>query len=215
MSRFGLILAVLLSGLCCSPSFAQQAGDSAIVLQSTPVMSGHKSLQTAEPGRFFQVYDVRGDWLLVSAESTGWINKRNVATPKRAIEFFSERIRNNPKESNAYRARGNARLDLEQLDAAIEDFNKALELNPKDVLALIGRARARFEQEHDDAALDDFNTALAIAPRSANAWFHGGTFRALNRDDDNAIRDLNECLRLNPTYASAYTIRGLDVDCTS
>ena len=49
----------------------------------------------------------------------------------------------NPKYSEAYSNRGNAKKSLGQYQAAIEDFSKAIEINPKNSSFYNNRGNAK------------------------------------------------------------------------
>lgn len=70
-----------------------------------------------------------------------------------AIEKFSQALRLNPQDSQAYVNRGNARHEIAQLSgdpdsfykAAIEDFNQALRISPGEAQAYLSRGIVRYE----------------------------------------------------------------------
>jgi hypothetical protein len=119
MNRFVSAMALLLIAFAVKPARAQKAGDTVIVLRETPVKRDGSPL-TIQPGVVVDVCDVGEEWVLISAETTGSIAKRDVATPERAIEIFLEQIDKNPTNAAAYVARGNAKLEKDDFDEAIE-----------------------------------------------------------------------------------------------
>ena len=80
MSRFRWMSAPLIFGFLTGPAQAQKPGDLVVVLRETPVKR-EKVVGKLLPGQYVEVYDANGEWIWVSAETTGWILKRNVGTP--------------------------------------------------------------------------------------------------------------------------------------
>ena len=97
----------LLFAIGFAPALAQaQVGDTFVIVRKTPLKVGGKVLQTLAVGRSFDVYDVQGDWFQVSREKTGWVNRRDLETPKAAIAAFSRKIEQHPDDADTYVARG-------------------------------------------------------------------------------------------------------------
>jgi tetratricopeptide (TPR) repeat protein len=188
-------------------ALAHETGDHVIVLRETPVKRGNKATQTLRPGRALKVYETRQGWLWVSAETTGWIAARDVATPKAAIQFFSDAIRRNPNAADAYIARGNAKHRDDAFDDAIADYNAALRLNPTKTDALTSRAMTRADKGLDDKALADLDAALRIDPDSARALYARGVVLGRMNRFEKAAADFSACLRLSPGHSAAYQNR--------
>jgi tetratricopeptide (TPR) repeat protein len=190
-----------------SAASGQEVGDSVVVLRETPVKRGKQVLQTLPPGERVRVHDVQQEWLWVSVETTGWIARRNVATPDMAVAFFTERIQEAPQDADLLAARGNAKLAGRQFDAAIEDYNTALRVDPKNVSALANRAVAWADKNQVERALADVDHALHVDPQSAAALFLRGTLLAEAGQFNKAAADLSECLRICPEHAAAFRNR--------
>jgi tetratricopeptide (TPR) repeat protein len=80
------------------------------------------------------------------------------------ISEFTGDIKRNPKDSDAYRRRGNAEYEKEDRDRAMADFNRAIELDPKNHAAYWNRAWVRAEKEEYDAAVKDMQKAIQLQP---------------------------------------------------
>jgi hypothetical protein len=80
------------------------------------------------------------------------------------IRDFTDDIRRNPKDSEAYRRRGNAEYEKEDFDQAMADFNRALELDPKNHFAYWNRAWVHSDKEEYDAAMKDMQKAIELQP---------------------------------------------------
>lgn len=207
MNRVCSFLVLVLLGLHAQLAVAQNVGETVIALRATAVKRGKDVLETLPAGTILKVHDVQGDWLWISVEKTGWTARKNVADPKQAIAFFSEKIPKAPKDADLFVARGNAKLADRQFDEAITDFTEALRHNPNAIAALTGRALASADKSQIEPALADADRALRIDPQSASALFLRGSVLAEAGQFQKAIADLSECLRLSPEHASAFRNR--------
>lgn len=102
----------------------------------------------------------------------------------------------------AYRAKGEAR-------GALADLDKALELNPKSPPALLERASLYLAKRDLDKAIAGFTAAIAVRPNSAAAFFGRGEAFLAKGDLGRAIADYDKVLRLDKNMAPAYAGRAL------
>ena len=72
----------------------------------------------------------------ITVEAASQIDKADSSSDR-----FSEAIRNNPHDPNAYYSRGLARTNLGNYDEALVDFDKAIALNPRHAAAHDGRGQ--------------------------------------------------------------------------
>lgn len=80
------------------------------------------------------------------------------------IRDYTRAIDRNPKDSEAYRQRGNAEYEKEDWDRAIADFTRAIECDPKSHVAYMNRAWAHAKKEEYDAAIKDIRKAIQLQP---------------------------------------------------
>ena len=117
---------------------------------------------------------------------------------KKAVEFFSEAIRIDPRFVLAYYNRGVAWQQLGNAQRAIDDYTQTLRLKPDLADAYGSRGAAyeslgRFEQ-----AIKDYGEAIRLAPKIAENYANrASAFGKLGRYRQ-AIRDYDEALRLEP-----------------
>ncbi len=95
------------------------------------------------------------------------------------ISDFTDDINRNPKDSDAYRRRGNAEYEKEDWDRAMADFNRAIELNPKNHAAYWNRAWVHAEKEEYDAAVKDMQKAIQLQPHEHAYQLDMGRIKAL------------------------------------
>lgn len=126
-----------------------------------------------------------------------------------AIADYSEFLRLNPKNSEAYKNRGHAFCQEGEYDEAIVDFTKVIQLNPQDSNAHCKRGFAQFKKGHFLKAIDDYNQAIRLDPQDAEAYCNLGLVYFEKRDYERAVANLKTAIRFNSNHAEAYYRLGL------
>ena len=80
------------------------------------------------------------------------------------LRDYTDFIKRNPKDSEAYRLRGWAEYQKEDWDQAIADFTRAIELDPNSHAAYMNRAWAHARREEYGAAIKDIQKAIQLQP---------------------------------------------------
>jgi tetratricopeptide (TPR) repeat protein len=153
-----------------------------------------------------------------------------------AIADYTEVIKINPKNANAYNNRGNARskynkprpISSKPINAgdtagttvgnlpevgdpagAIEDYTKAISINPKDALFYQNRAIAYERLRKYKEAIADYSQAILISPNNPDLYFGRGYVYSLLYDTSNSRRDYQSGeAKMKPTTSSEYAARG-------
>ena len=140
--------------------------------------------------------------ILSSAE--GFFYKGNVyyhdGKFKEAIDSYTEAIKLNPKDAQAYANRGVAYAHLKQYERAIEDFNEAINITPKDAMAYNNRGLAYAYLKEYNKAIEDYNKAIKINPKDANVYFNFACMYALRNEEGDRgrmIEYLKKAIALN------------------
>lgn len=182
----GVPLAVL-AWLLTTNTYAQfQKGDFVAVKEKVELRVPEGKTDTLARGNSVVVEAVNGKWLWVKREKggkAGWVDSAKVMKSDKATEYFSEQIRKNPKDAEAYYARG------QQFPFIFEP--KAGERTNKD-------------------ALDDMNEAIRLGYKTSDAYMQRAMLIAMvnkGEDPEPILRDLNEAIRLDPNNAEAYEYR--------
>ena len=114
---------------------------------------------TVDDGKIFRVYSVErvnGDWLwLVSGSVEGWVVTGDVVPFDQGIDFYTQEIRANPKNSSAYNWRGLFWSEKEEHNIAVADYNEAIRLDPKYAAAFYNRGNAWYDKKEYDKAIAD------------------------------------------------------------
>ena len=139
-----------------------------------------------------------------------WGNtKYDLGDYKGAITDYTQAIRLNPDDADAYNNRGLAKSDLGQHFAAIADYDIAIRLNPDSAGAYDNRGLAKSDLGQHFAAIADYDIAIRLNPDSAGAYNNRGIVKGDLGQYFAAIADFDIAIRLNPDDANAYYNRGL------
>ena len=80
------------------------------------------------------------------------------------LRDYTDFIKRNPKDSEAYRRRGNAEYEHEDWDRAIADFTRAIEVDPNRGVAYWNRGWAHAKKKEYRAAIKDMQKASQLQP---------------------------------------------------
>ncbi|WP_338354481.1 tetratricopeptide repeat protein, partial [Fructobacillus tropaeoli] len=72
------------------------------------------------------------------------------------IKFYSEEIKLNPENSDAYFNRGNAYVRLKNYEQAITDYSEVIRLNPDNEKAYYNRGTAYVRLKNYEQAITDY-----------------------------------------------------------
>jgi tetratricopeptide (TPR) repeat protein len=136
----------------------------------------------------------------------GGIYERN-GDHDEAVSAYSEIIRIDPKNPNAFKARGLAYRDKEQLTNALIDFCTALELAPADPEAISLRAAAADKDEDFNRAIADLTQMIEVGPDNVHALLARGGCYARLLYIDNAIADFSEAIDCQPNLPVGFVNR--------
>jgi tetratricopeptide (TPR) repeat protein len=127
---------------------------------------------------------------------------------KGALANYTEAIKFDPQNDEAYYCRALVKDEILDYDGAIADYSEAIYLNSHYTNAYVGRGFVRALKNQLDGAIADFTEGIRLDPSHADAYIGRGTVRQAQNELDGAIADFTEFICLNPQYASAYNNRG-------
>ena len=121
---------------------------------------------------------------------------------KGSIADFDQAIKNNPKDAEAFNARGESKVYMKDYDAAEKDFNLAIQINPNYAIAYYSRGNLKTNRKDHRDAIKDYNKAIEIDAKLAIAYYG----RALSKleVDQNACPDLHKAI--DNGYSKAYEV---------
>jgi tetratricopeptide (TPR) repeat protein len=97
-----------------------------------------------------------------------------------AIADYTQAIKTNPQDSQAYYLRGSAKYDLGDILEAVEDYNKAININPQYADAYYYRGNALDDLGNKQDAIDNFRKA-------ADLYRHEGKLLECKKAQERAI----------------------------
>jgi len=134
----------------------------------------------------------------------GWASKTEWVRLTDAMDHFTGRIKDDPKDAFAWSRRGVAHRYVGKPDLALKDLEEAVRLGPKDADLVGIRGMMWWANKNPDKAIVDYTEAVKLDPayavgfrNRAMAWHAKGEF-------DKAIKDYTESARVAPHYAPAY-----------
>ena len=168
----GLVLVILL-GLEVDATNAQQhrAGDHVVVIREAKLGAAGQEDSDKEivvPGLILKVENVNNQWLWVTNEKSGWLDRAHVIpVDPNAIVRLTMLISESPDDDVLRRARGLIRGRFGQFDGAMEDLKEAIRLKPS-AETYNGRGRIYSENGKLAEAIADYTESLKLEPDNAD-----------------------------------------------
>ena len=118
-----------------------------------------------------------------------------------AIERYSEAIKLYPDFAEAYYARAQDYLWIDDFDKAIKDYTSVIEIDPDYASAYVGRGQAYSSKGCYARAIENFNRAIEIDPDYASAYVKRGLIYSNKGCYARAIEDFNRAIQLGDNNA--------------
>jgi len=115
----------------------------------------------------------------------------------KAIADYTEMIRIDPNDAEAYLARGNAFAELGDHRGAIADYSEAIRVDPKSADPFARRGIQLVVGGDTDRAIADFTEAIAIEPNNGAHHAHRGFVHFYRGAFAASAKDLNHAVELN------------------
>lgn len=126
------------------------------------------------------------------------------------IDYFSQIIKGESSDAEAYLWRGAAYYFKGKQDKALKDYNLAIELDPALAEAYVGRGLVHRTQKGYTKSVDDFGEAIRLKPDIPVVYYYrGDVYSYYLRDYKSAITDFTNMLKLTPNDVRGYDARGL------
>jgi len=137
------------------------------------------------------------------------VREARSGAPEHAVDAFTEAIRRNPDNMDAYYERAMTYAAANQFQRAIDDFNQILRRSPDDVSALIGRGACYINIDDYQRALPDLNRVIQREPQNETAYFDRGLAYAGLQQNQKAVDDYTQVIRNHPKWPSTWYNRGI------
>ncbi len=124
-----------------------------------------------------------------------------------AIADYTEAIRLNPNDADAFNARGYAYFKLKQYSKAISDHTEAIRLQPNDSMTYVQRSVSYQGLGEYAKAITDCTEAIRLLPVNSFAYVVRGNAYCDLGEYGNAISDYTESIRILPGSAPVYESR--------
>ena len=173
---------------------------------------GNRRFSPSENIPFYRVRRAAGPFVLLKSESgpaEGWASLDDVVAVDEAVDFFTDRFKNDPRDPFLYAAHARLRQDEGEVDLALGDYSKAIELNHNRAWFYNQRGWLFNLKKQYDKARADFDEVIARWPDNADAYSKRGTTWLNEMQYDKAISDYNRAINLNQSYPELYLNRGL------
>jgi hypothetical protein len=127
-----------------------------------------------------------------------------------AINDFSDSLRLNSKDVEAYNNRCWARTVIGDLQAALKDCNEALRLRPSFVDALDSRGLLNLKSGQAKNAITDFDAALKINPRLTSSLYGRGLAKQRNGAVSEGEVDITNAKAMDPNIVKEFASYGVN-----
>ncbi len=121
-----------------------------------------------------------------------------------ALSVYTQAIARNPRDVQAYLARGTVRGRRGDYAGAIADDTKAIALDPKNVSAFVNRGNAKTASGNLERARADYTWAIALDPRRVRAFLNRGNVENLRKNYRAAAGDYTKAIELDPKNGAAF-----------
>lgn len=139
----------------------------------------------------------------------GWAAKSDWVRLSNAMEHFSERVKDDPKDAFAWSRRGIANRYAGKPDLALKDLEEAVRLAPKDSDLVGIRGMMWWANKDLDKAIADYTEAVRLDPTYAVGLRNRGMAWHAKGEFDKAIDDYTESTRVAPHYVPALQDRAV------
>ncbi len=122
----GLMLILLFSGFGIAADFS--IGQKVFVKPEAKGRVANKAVDITAIPMPATIEDIKGDWLWLR---NAWVRKQDILATDQALDYYTEQIRNHPKERFWWCLRGAIWQEKGEYDNAIKDYSEAIRLDPK------------------------------------------------------------------------------------
>jgi tetratricopeptide (TPR) repeat protein len=179
--------------------------------RSFTLRTGDQGIERQVPLDIWCVEKVEGPKLWIRAmhlDIVGWARADQVVSTNQAIAYFSDQIREHPRDAFARVSRAELWRDKEEPDKALADCNEAVRIDPQSRVAFESRAKIWLDMTEFDKAITDCDAVLRIDPQCARAYSMRGTASVFKHAYDSAMIDFDQAIRLDPQQSVAFGNRG-------
>jgi Flp pilus assembly protein TadD len=187
---FALLLVVVLIGLVVA-----WQEDASTVKPSRAATMGESRVKAQEQPAASKVVTPPDQWEAFLKEALDTLKDGNA---KKAVETYSEYIRQHPRSWDAFNRRGTAYEHQGMLKEALADYNQAIGINPRHAEAFNNRGVVYRKQNNYTAALKDHQTAIELDSGFAEPYYNMGLVYEFQGNKPAAVQQFWNYLKANP-----------------
>lgn len=174
-----------------------EPGDTVVVVKEGVIHVEKAAPDKVWPGLVLKVETKRQGWIWVASSRAGWLDPALVAKQGDALAYFSKRISQLPKDSEALLGRGMVLHYQGDFAKALADFDAALALKPT-VLGYRSRGLTHYAQKSLDKALADYDQALKLDSKDVATLNNRANVFLDQADYAKATADFEAALAIDP-----------------
>ena len=126
-----------------------------------------------------------------------------------AITVYTEAIRLDHLNMQAYFFRGLARVGKGDLDNALNDYSAAIDIDSEYYMAWVQRGIVLLGKKEYEGSITNFSEAIRLDPSNPLGWFERAGVKFETEDFRGAINDYSEGLAIRKDFPGALVNRGL------
>lgn len=137
------------------------------------------------------------------------VDKLEAGDYEGALASFTESIKLNAQDADAFYNRAYTHHSLGNYEAAVADYSQAIKLNSQFAYAYGNRCYAHYLMKNYGAAIEDCSKAVELQPNFADFYIYRANAQDELGNYQAALADYSDAIRLNPDNANVYYNRGL------
>ncbi|HND89373.1 MAG TPA: tetratricopeptide repeat protein, partial [Saprospiraceae bacterium] len=126
-----------------------------------------------------------------------------------AVQHYSAALKSDATYIEAYNGRGQAYLNLRQIQPAYDDFDKAIKAGLSTPKLFLNRGKCAVMLGKPQEAVPDLSKSIELEPREAETWYFRGVAQEKTGQPEAALSDYAKAAELRPGYVEALTNRGV------
>lgn len=126
-----------------------------------------------------------------------------------AIVDFSEAIRLDTQNDDAYYSRALAYTKMQNYQKALSDIQQAINLQKNKAIYFTERGTLYFELKNYEKAVQDLSQAIFLEPKNAHSYSFRALIRLALQDYEGALQDSEKSLKIDSSLTQSYAEQGI------
>jgi tetratricopeptide (TPR) repeat protein len=207
MFQLACVAMVCVSLIASDDVIAQSVGDRVVATANVYTKILNKQVGKVFGGEIDTVTDINGKWCALS-RTKGWLPMQYVMTLDSGEKYYSERIKKNRNDFDAWAIRGMIRFENDRLRDALEDLNQSIVLRKTNPVTFNNRGIILHAMGRNQEALTNVDQAIKLNPNYADAHENRGLFLVSLGQYPEAMKSFEQAIKLRKGNPYAYINRG-------